>query len=52
MTGFQIEATVLMITGKRLTSLSEGHAAFWRFVTVCKWDKPRLKNKKTSMNQN
>lgn len=47
MTGFRTEATAQMITGKKLTDLSEGHAAFWRYVTVCKWDKPRLKNKKT-----
>lgn len=51
MTGFQIEATARMISERKLTNLLADHAAFWRFVTVCKWDRPKLENKK-SMNQN
>lgn len=42
MTSFRIEATVRLKSVRGLINLSEDHAAFWRFVTVCKWDKPKL----------
>lgn len=57
MTGFRTEATAPLIAVIKVISLTEDHAAFWRFVilTVCKGDKPKSEwvgNKKKIMNQN